>query len=86
MNSHVLPVPMFNIVNGGPYSASSLDFQEHMIMPVEAKSFSEALAMSVEVYYELGRLLYKKYGKSGMIRGQACRVCASNKRYPRSLR
>lgn len=70
-NSHTLPVPMFNVVNGGPYSASDLDFQEHMIMPLKAASFSEALRMSVEVYYELGTILRKKYGKKGIVRGHA---------------
>jgi enolase len=67
----VLPVPMFNIVNGGPFSATDLDFQESLIMPIGAESFSEALRMAVEVYLELGRVLKRRFGKKGLNRGHA---------------
>ena len=42
-NAHVLPVPMMNVINGGSHADNSIDFQEFMVMPVGAPSFSEAL-------------------------------------------
>jgi len=53
----VLPVPLFNILNGGRHAAGSTDFQEFMLMPVGAESFSHALQMSVEIYHHLKKLL-----------------------------
>ncbi len=61
--SCVLPVPLLNYINGGKLAATNLDFQEHMILPVGAKSFSEAMRIGVEVYHELGRMLARKYTK-----------------------
>ena len=52
-----LPVPMFNVINGGCHTRSALDFQEFMLMPVQAESFSEGLRMAVEIYHQLRRLL-----------------------------
>lgn len=71
VNAHILPLPMFNIINGGPYSVTDLDFQEFMIMPKGAKSFSEVLRISVEVYHELKKVLKKHYGKKGSTPGHA---------------
>jgi len=62
-NAHVLPVPLLNYINGGKLAATDLDFQEHIIMPVGAKTFSEAMAMGAEVYFLLGKMLAKKYSK-----------------------
>lgn len=59
----VLPVPLLNYINGGKLAATDLDFQEHIIMPVGAKTFSEAMAMGTEVYFHLGQMLAKKYTK-----------------------
>jgi enolase len=56
-NAHVLPVPMMNIVNGGSHAESNVDFQEFMIAPVGAPSFSEALRMGAEVYHALKKVL-----------------------------
>jgi enolase len=56
-NAHVLPVPMMNVVNGGVHADNSIDFQEFMIMPVGAASFSEALRWGVETYHVLKRIL-----------------------------
>jgi enolase len=56
-NAHVLPVPMFNVVNGGAHANNSIDFQEFMLMPVGAASFSEALRWGTETYHALRRLL-----------------------------
>lgn len=52
-----LPVPMFNVLNGGRHADDSADFQEFMIMPVGAKSFREGLRMAAETYQELKRVL-----------------------------
>src|SRR6476661_8718835 len=57
LSAHVLPVPMFNILNGGKHAANSTDFQEFMVMPVGAPSFREALRWGVEVYQALKKVL-----------------------------
>lgn len=54
-----LPVPMFNILNGGKHAPDSTDFQEFMVMPVGAESFSEGLRMGVEIYHALRDVLHK---------------------------
>ncbi|WP_296579387.1 phosphopyruvate hydratase [Phreatobacter sp.] len=51
--SHVLPVPMMNIVNGGAHADNPIDFQEFMIMPVGAKTFAEAVRMGSEIFHTL---------------------------------
>lgn len=61
--AHILPVPLLNYINGGELAATNLDFQEHIIMPIGAKTFSEAMAMGTEVYFHLGKMLAQKYGK-----------------------
>ena len=55
--AYSLPVPMFNILNGGRHARDSTDFQEFMVVPVGAASFSEALRAGSEIYHALGRLL-----------------------------
>ena len=62
-DSSILPVPMLNIINGGKHAGNDLDFQEHIIMPIGVKSFSEGLRIGTEVYHELRNVLEKKYGK-----------------------
>ena len=57
INAKVLPVPMMNIMNGGEHADNSLDVQEFMILPVGAKSFSEALRMGAEVFHALKSVL-----------------------------
>jgi len=59
-NAHVLPVPMMNILNGGSHADNSIDFQEFMIMPVGAETFSQGLRMGVEVFHNLKSVLKKK--------------------------
>jgi enolase len=56
-SAHVLPVPMFNILNGGRHAADSTDFQEFMVMPVGVQSFARALQMGSEVYQALKKVL-----------------------------
>jgi enolase len=53
MNVGMLPIPMMNILNGGSHADNSIDFQEFMVMPVGASSFSEALRMGTEVFHHL---------------------------------
>jgi len=61
--AHVLPVPMFNILNGGKHAENSTDFQEFLVMPVGAQTFSEGLRWGVEIYHSLKKVLQNK-GKS----------------------
>lgn len=56
----MLPVPMLNVFNGGKHAMGSTDFQEYMIVPVGAKTFSEGLRMSCEVYHTLKNVLHGK--------------------------
>ena len=56
-NAHVLPVPMLNLLNGGAHADNNVDFQEFMVVPVGAASFSEALHWGVEIYHELSAVL-----------------------------
>jgi enolase len=58
--ARLLPVPMFNILNGGKHAADSTDFQEFMVMPVGASTFAEALRMGAEVYQALKKVLQKQ--------------------------
>ncbi len=62
-SARTLPVPMMNIMNGGKHAAGSTDFQEFMIMPVGAETFSEGLRWGVEIYHTLKKVLSSKgYG------------------------
>ncbi len=65
-NACILPVPLLNYINGGKLAATDLDFQEHIIMPIGAKTFSEAMRMGAEVYYELGKMLAEKWGRHSL--------------------
>jgi enolase len=59
-NAHVLPVPMMNVLNGGVHADNSVDFQEFMIMPVGAPSFSEALRWGTQTYHTLKSVLHER--------------------------
>jgi len=59
-NAKILPVPMMNILNGGSHADNNVDFQEFMIMPIDAPSFAEALRMGAEVFHSLKSVLKKK--------------------------
>src|SRR5437879_6043407 len=59
-NAHVLPVPMMNVLNGGVHADNNVDFQEFMIMPVGAASFSEALRWGAETYHHLKKLCHER--------------------------
>lgn len=60
VNANILPVPMMNILNGGSHADNNMDFQEFMIMPIGAPTFSEALRMGAEVFHNLKKLLQDK--------------------------
>ena len=59
-NAHALPVPMLNVLNGGAHANNSIDFQEFMVMPVGAASFSEALRWGTETYHALRAMLAER--------------------------
>ena len=60
VNANTLPIPMMNILNGGSHADNLIDFQEFMIMPVKADTFSEALQMGVSVFHHLKKVLKDK--------------------------
>src|SRR5215207_7384618 len=59
-SGYLLPVPMLNILNGGAHADSNVDFQEFMVMPVGATSFSEGLRVGVEIFHALRAILKKR--------------------------
>ena len=59
-NARLLPVPMMNILNGGAHADNKIDFQEFMVMPIGASSFSEGLRWGVEIFHALKAVLKKK--------------------------
>ena len=60
VGANTLPVPMMNILNGGSHADNSIDFQEFMVMPASALSFSEALRMGTEIFHTLKKVLKSK--------------------------
>ena len=60
VNAHVMPVPMMNILNGGSHADNSIDFQEFMVMPIGAETFSEGLRMGITVFHHLKKVLSSK--------------------------
>jgi enolase len=60
VNAHILPVPMMNVVNGGAHAKNTIDFQEFMVMPIGAASFSEALRWGTETYHALKGIFEKR--------------------------
>ncbi|HSV76286.1 MAG TPA: phosphopyruvate hydratase [Bacteroidales bacterium] len=63
VNANVLPIPLMNIINGGSHADNSIDFQEFMIMPIGASSFSHGIKMGAEIFHHL-RSVLKKQGYS----------------------
>ena len=60
VNANTLPVPMMNILNGGSHADNAIDFQEFMVMPVGADTFSESLRMGTEIFHNLKKVLKDK--------------------------
>ncbi|HEX5996471.1 MAG TPA: phosphopyruvate hydratase [Jiangellales bacterium] len=65
-NAHLLPVPMFNILNGGAHADSNVDIQEFMVAPIGAATFQEALRWGAEVYHALKKVLQSKGLSTGL--------------------
>jgi enolase len=65
-SARILPIPMMNILNGGKHADTNVDFQEFMVMPLGAKSFSEALRMGSEVYHALRKVISSKGLSTGV--------------------
>ena len=66
ISPRLLPVPMMNILNGGKHAANTVDFQEFMIMPVQAETFAEGLRICAEIYHNLKKLLEEKGLSTGV--------------------
>ena len=64
--ANVLPVPMLNILNGGAHAANNVDFQEFMVMPVGAETFSEGLRMGAEIFHSLKKVLSAQKKSTGV--------------------
>lgn len=62
----VLPTPAFNVINGGSHAGNKLAFQEFMILPTGASSFTEAMKMGTETYHTLKKVIAAKYGIDGI--------------------
>ena len=60
VNANTLPIPMMNILNGGSHADNAIDFQEFMVMPVKADSFSESLRKGTEIFHNLKKVLSSK--------------------------
>ena len=58
----IMPMPCFNVINGGSHAGNSLAFQEFMILPLGAKTFKQAVQMGSEVFHSLKKIISKKYG------------------------
>ena len=65
-NAHTLPVPMFNVINGGSHADTNVDIQEFMILPIGASSFAEALQWGTETYHALKAILHQKKLSTGL--------------------
>ena len=64
--ARVMPVPMMNILNGGAHATNTVDFQEFMVVPIGAETFSEALAMGAGVFHSLKKVLVKRKLATGV--------------------
>jgi enolase len=63
---HVLPLPFMNVINGGEHAGNDLAIQEHMVVPVGASSFTQAVQMCSEVYQTLKTVIARRYGPAGI--------------------
>lgn len=62
---YILPTPCFNVINGGSHAGNKLAFQEFMILPTGASSFTEAMKIGTETYHTLKKVIQSKYGIDG---------------------
>lgn len=66
VDASVLPIPLFNLIEGGELGGNDLDFQEHQVVPTGADSFSEAVRRCSEVYHELGGIIESEFGAASL--------------------
>ena len=69
--TNTLPIPMFNLINGGIYAGRRIEFQEFLLAPTVARTFSEALRMGVEVFYKLKMVIERRYGQECLHTGHS---------------
>lgn len=69
LTQYTMPVPCFNVINGGSHAGNKLAFQEYFVIPTGAKSFKEAMQMGCEVYHTLGKIIKKKFGGDATLIG-----------------
>jgi len=65
----IMPVPCFNVINGGSHAGNKLAFQEYFVVPTGAQSFSEGMIMGTEVYHNLAKIIKKKFGGDATLIG-----------------
>jgi enolase len=65
ISNMTLPLPAFNIINGGAHAGNAIPFQEFMIIPTGAKSFKEAMKIGSEVYQQLKGIIKSRFGQDG---------------------
>jgi len=68
-SKYTMPVPCFNVINGGSHAGNKLAFQEYFVIPTGASSFSEAMQIGCEVYHNLGKIIKKKFGGDATLIG-----------------
>jgi len=73
---HLLPVPMFNMINGGDYPNIHVEFQEFILVPTGADRYAEALRMGVEVFFKLDETIKKRYGHHSLHMGSSAGYAA----------
>eukprot|EP00536_Pseudo-nitzschia_multiseries_P019520 jgi/Psemu1/232703/e_gw1.5268.4.1 len=66
---YTMPVPCFNVINGGSHAGNKLAFQEYFVIPTGATSFAEAMQIGCEVYHTLGKIIKRKFGGDATLIG-----------------
>merc|ERR1712176_127838 len=69
LKQFTMPVPCFNVINGGSHAGNKLAFQEYFVIPTGAKSFAEAMQIGCEVYHTLGKIIKAKFGGDATLIG-----------------
>lgn len=69
LSQYTMPVPCFNVINGGSHAGNKLAFQEYFVIPTGAKSFAEAMQIGCEVYHNLGKIIKTKFGGDATLIG-----------------
>jgi len=69
LSQFTMPVPCFNVINGGSHAGNKLAFQEYFVIPTGAKSFAEAMQIGCEVYHTLGKIIKAKFGGDATLIG-----------------